>query len=829
MFKHYVTQALRSFWRFKVTAAVNLLGLVLAVVSFIGAYIYIDSLARADMHFPKAARIYAVTQELLINDTQMVPMIPQVGPPAAAALRSDFPSLEAVARAIALGPQGAVTEDRKADVQAAAVDPEFLKIFDFDFKAGDPASALNSAHSAIVTERTAERLFGTREVLGRHILMQTQVEVTITGVIAAVAQPSHMGDAPPSGGLPFDILVPMRLMKEWKSNGLVGVPVDPDIDSWGTDLYKTYVLLPANGSLRPQEFISQLDAFGERWTHRPGVSFHSKFSAIPVSGIRVSYLEALGGWNGVSLTTRILLLASLILLIACANYANLAVAIATTRAKEIGVRKVLGASRLHLMRQYLVEAGLLGLAAILIVVLLSVLLIAPINRALDENLTIASLLKPQMWLLVVGLLAVISLMGGLYPALVLSRVRPVDALRAGNVRSGPRFVPTLLVGAQFAAASFMLVVGLVMAHQNSLLKAQGLQAGRDPVVYIAKDVNELKVSFDSLREQLLQNPNIKSVSVIRAEPWQSGGQHITLVRGTDAATIGEDTIFNMIGDDFFDTVGLKLLAGRTLDREHGDELANFFAPQFTGKQWSLVIDRSLAAALGWRNPADAVNQVTYANGGGPGKIGFRIVGVVEDGYPRLVGPNTASNMYGLSHSFAGLPLVRISKQDVPATVKYIDRVWETLVPKSPMRRELMDSLFNTAYARYSAINQTLNALVAFAFFIAVMGLCGLAIHITNRRQREIGIRKTLGATVHGVVTMLLVDFAKPVLIANVIAWPFAWLVGHRYMEQFTQRGELTAWPFVLSLLITVAVAWASVGLQALRAATVKPANVLYAQ
>jgi putative ABC transport system permease protein len=828
MLSHYVTQALRSFWRFRVTAFVNLLGLALAVVSFIAAYLYIDSLARADTHFPKASRIYAITQELLIGETQMVPMIPQVGPPAAAALRADFPGLEAVARGISLGPQGAVTEDRKADVQVAAVDPEFLRIFDFDFKAGDPVTALNAAHSAIVTERTAERLFGTTQVLGRRILLQTQVEVVITGVIAAVRQPSHMGDVPRSG-LTFEMLVPMPLMKEWKSNGLFGVPVDPDSDSWGTDLFKTYVLFPANGSITPQELIAQLDAFGERRTRRPGVAFHSKFGAIPLSGIRMSYLEAVAGWNGIPLTTRIFLLASVILLIACANYANLSVAIATTRAKEIGVRKVLGASRLHLMRQYLVEAALLGLAAIVIVVVLSLLVIQPINRALDENLTVASLLKPQMWLMVTGLLAAISLMGGLYPALVLSRVRPVDALRAGAVRSGPRFVPTILVGAQFAAASFMLVVGLVMAHQNGLLKAQALQAGRDPVVYIAKDVNELKISFDSLRQELLRDPHVKSVSSVRAEPWQSGGQHITLVRSGDAGASRDDTIFNMIGDDFFDTVGLKVLAGRALDRVHGDELGNLFAPQPAGRQWSLVIDRSLAAALGWQDPNDAVNQVVYAVGGAQRQIEFRIVGVVADGYPRLVGPNTASNMYGLSRALAGLPLVRISKEDVPATVKHIDGVWQTLAPKSPMRREFMDALFNDAYQVFSTINLTLNALVVFAFFIAVMGLCGLAIHITHRRQREIGIRKTLGATVRGVVTMLLVEFAKPVLIANVIAWPFAWFVGHRYMEQFTQRGELTAWPFLLSLLITVGVAWASVGLQALRAATVKPANVLYAQ
>jgi putative ABC transport system permease protein len=829
MLEHYIVQALRSFWRFRITAAVNLLGLVLAVVSFIAAYLYVDSLARADMHFPKAERIYVLTQELWKDaSTRIVPLIPQVGPPAAAALRAEFPGLEAVARAIALGPQGAVTDDRKADVQVAAVDPEFLKIFDFDFKAGDPATALNGTHSAILTERTAEQLFGTKQVLGRRIVLQTQVEVTVTGVIAAVPQPTHMGDVPPPG-LAFGVLVPMQLMKEWKSNGWVGVPVDPEAPgAWGADIYKTYVLFPANGSFTPQQLISQLDAFAAHRANIPGADFHSKFGAVPLSGIRMAYLEATVGNNAMSLTAMVFVLAAVILLIACANYANLSVAIATTRAKEVGVRKVLGASRLHLIRQYLIEAGLLGFAAITIVVLFSVLIIEPINRALDVNFTLASLLKPQMWLMVAGLLAAISLMGGLYPALVLSHVRPADALRAGTVRTGPRFVPTILVGAQFAAASFLLVVALVMAYQNRMVKAQALDTARDPVVYIAKDLNELKISIDALREELLRNPAIKSVSTIRAEPWQSGGWHITLARGTEAGASHGDTIFNQVGDDFFSTIGLKVLAGRTLDREHGDELVSFFGPQPPGKQWSLVIDRALSQQLGWLNPNDAVNQVAYGIGGGPNAIPFRIVGVVEDGYPRLVGPNTASNMYGLSRD-AGLPLIRISKENVPSTVKYIDSVWDTVAPKSPMRREFMDALFDGAYRAFSTINWVLNALAVFAFFIAVMGLCGLAIHVTNRRKREIGIRKTLGATVRGVVTMLLIDFAKPVLIANVIAWPFAWIVGQRYMEQFTQRESLTAWPFVLSLLITVAIAWASVGLQAMRAATVKPANVLYAE
>jgi putative ABC transport system permease protein len=826
MLNHYITQALRSFWRFRVTAAVNLLGLVLAVVCFIATYLYLDAMVRADKHFPKSARTWVITQELWNSPTsRMIPALPNSGPPVAAGLRADFPQLEAVGRAVQLGPQSAATDDRKTDVFTVAIDPEFLKIFDLDFKAGDPATAMSSQHSAILTERAAQRLFGTTQVVGRRILLQAWVEVTITGVIARIPAPSHMGDDA-GASLRFDVLVPMQLLKDMRTVGGIGVLIDGDSPIWGNDIFYTYVLFPEDRSFTPQELISQLPAFAERRANRPQIPIKSVFGAVPVSGIQLALWDALAGGNGVSIATMIFVLDALILAIACVNYANLAVAVATTRAKEIGVRKVLGATNRHLIRQYLVEASLLGITAIIIVVLMAMLVIEPINRALSTHFTLASLLMPGMWLMVAGLLAAISLVGGVYPAIALAGVRPSDALRAGNVRAGPRFVPTILVGVQFAAASFLLVVALVMAHQNSTMKTQALKAGRDPVVVLNVSINELNVSFDSLREQLLRNPHVKSVSTVASPPWQSGGAHITLSPSADANARHADTILNQVGPDFFDTLGLKVLAGRGLALERSDE---WRARASASKEGSIVVDRALAAGLGWRDPNEAVNKVVYAINWGPAPVPFRIVGVAEDGYPRLVGPNTASNMYALVPAFAGVPVIRISKEDVPATVKYINSVWDTLAPKASSRLEFMDNLFTVAYDSFSTINTVLNSLAMFAFFIAVMGLCGLAIHVTSRRQREIGIRKTLGATVPSVLTMLLIDFAKPVLIANLIAWPFAWFVGQKYMEQFTQRDGLTAWPFLISLVITVAVAWAAVGFQALRAATVKPANVLYAQ
>lgn len=826
MLKHYITQALRSFWRFRVTAGVNLLGLVLAVVCFVASYLYIDSLVRSDLHFPKASRTYVLTQELWRNGSKLIPGYPSAGAPAAAYLRVDFPGLEAVARALPLRTQSAATDERKAEVQTVAIDPEFLEIFDFDFKAGDPASAVTSAHSAIITERTAERLFGKGHALGRRILLQNHVEVTVTAVIAAVPQPSHLAEGA-GNPVAFDILVPMQLVNEMKTTGGIGVVMDPDAQDWGGSWFRTYVLFPTDGTFTPREFLEQLPTFAQRRANGAGGQFSSVLGAVPVSHMSLALDEALYGSSAISVTTMIFALDALILAIACINYANLAVAIATTRAKELGVRKVLGATRLHLMRQCLVEVGLLGVTAVVLVVVLAVLVIEPVNRALQMNLTFASLLRPQLWLMVVGLIAAISFIGGVYPALALSRVRPADALRSGNVKAGPRFVPTILVGVQFAAASFLLVVALVMAQQNRMIQERGLQVGRNSVVVLGNNLGELGISFDTLREELLRNPNIEAVSSVAAPPWQDGGAHWALARNAAAGAVRLDTIFNPIGYHFFDAMGLRLLAGRLLDHEHGDEFIPFDKLQ-SGQDEKVVIDRPLAGTLGWRDPNEAIDKVIYTTLGSL-VLRLRIVGVVESGYPRLVGPNTAADIYGLWPMLAGVPLIRISREHVFEAVKYIDHTWDGLAPRAQIQRAFMDALFDDAYRSYSRINSTLNGLSVFAFLIAVMGLCGLAIHVTTRRRREIGIRKTLGATVGGVVTMLLIDFAKPVLIANLVAWPFAWLVGRQYIEKFTQRSEITLWPFVLSLVITVGVAWASVAFQAMRAATLKPANVLYAE
>lgn len=830
MLEHYITQALRSFWSFRVTALVNLLGLSLALVCFIATYLFLDSvLQTGDLAFKNASRTYVLTQELWTTPTsRMIPAFPQAGPPTAKYLRADVPELEAVARATVLGPIAAATDDRSVYLDAAAVDPDFLKIFDLRPLEGDLREALSSAHGAIITARAALRLFGTQQVVGRRVLLQNRSDVTISAVIDALPAGSHMGEAATREMLRFEILLPMDVLKEFSTNGAFGFLSDPDSSNWGNDIYFTYVLLPSNGSVTLPMLQEALRALPGR--HIAKDQIISVFGAIPLVHVKLAMLEAFFGSSHISLTTTPFLLDTLILIIACLNYANLTVAIATTRAREIGIRKVLGASQPHLMRQYLVEAGLLGAVALILVFVGTALVVPAVNRTFGLELHLAALLQPQLWVLVLLILVTISLVAGAYPALVLSRVRPVESLRAGAVRAGPRFVPTILVGVQFAAASFLLVVALLISAQNHVLQRMALNPERDPVVVINNDIRQIGISFDSLRNELLRDSHIKSVSSAITPPWQSGGNHQTLRRSSDPRTATLVTMMNYVFYDFFPTTGIDIIAGRGFSRDHADEFN--WDPSKRPDAPSTVIDRALAAQLGWSSPEQAVDQTIYmASPWDPNDHGYamHVIGVAENGYPRLIGPNADSNMYVVNDLGAAVPYIRIARNDIPAALAHIDAVWKRLVPKVPMRRSFSDELFNVAYEYYGTMSRVVTGLSAFAFIIAIMGLIGMAIHITSRRLREIGIRKTLGATARRVVLMLLRQFSKPVLIANLIAWPFALFLGRLYYSMFTHHADISPWPFVVSLAITLGVAWLAVGAQALRAASVQPARVLHAE
>jgi putative ABC transport system permease protein len=825
MLRHFFVTALRNFWKFRLTTAVNILGLSLGLVCFIGTYVFLDGLTKSDMHYAKAPRIHALTQELWLNPAERtIPAFPMAAGAAAKYLKSDFPALEAVARALPLGSIAGAAEDRRLNLFLAAADGDFLKIFDFPFIAGSPQEALAATHSIVLSERTARQLFGTSNVVGRHVVLQGGVEVTVTGVYGTLPQPSHFGDSA-RAFLRFEGLVPMDLVTSLQGSTIFGTPSDPETELWGADIFFTYVLLPRNGSLTPEELSAGLKAFAAR--HVPNGGVTTVFGVIPVSHVPLRFMEGLFG-GGPSIGISVFVLDTLILAIACLNYANLAMAIASTRAREIGMRKVLGARRFHLLGQYVLEALLLSAAALVVVLVCVALAIAPLNRSLGFNLQLETFADPALWLIVVALLVTVCFIGGAFPAAVLARVRPMQALRAGAIQAGPRFVPTLLVGVQFGAASFLLVFTLLIVSQNRFLQRIASNAGRDPRVVITNDTNPMRVGLDTLRAELQSDNAIKSVTAAMSAPWQSGGWHFMLRRGESLAGAPVTTILNQVSYDFFETLGIRLLAGRSFARDHGDEYNILSLYQPAPKTPNVIVDRALARQLGWPNPNDAVGKTIYdwQSGDNSPRHALFVVGVADNGYPRLIGPNTDSNLYVLSPANAQFSIIRVARDNVAGAIAHIEAVWERLAPRIPLKLQFTDDLFAEAYANFAIISRILAGLAGFAFLIALLGLFGMAIHVTNRRRREIGIRKILGARTARVVFMLLRDFARPVVIANIIAWPLAFFAGRTYLNLFVERVPLTPWPFLLSLVAAVFIAWVTVGGQALRAAAVKPGEVL---
>jgi putative ABC transport system permease protein len=335
------------------------------------------------------------------------------------------------------------------------------------------------------------------------------------------------------------------------------------------------------------------------------------------------------------------------------------------------------------------------------------------------------------------------------------------------------------------------------------------------------------VDGDLLRAELERLPQVKGVTAMGQAPWSDSVNLNLLSRSPEETTSPQTTFQNNVGYDFFRTLDIPVLAGRAFDREHND-LPPQAPPGDDPPTVNLVVDRVLAAQLGFKSPAEAVDQAIYF----PGVLGeraqqFRVIGVVESRPLFLRGLGATSNAYRLEAG-TGMQnvIVRLAADDIAGGVAAAEAVWRRLAPQAPFQRRFMDELFNENFETYARVNQVFTGLAAFAFVISVIGLLGMAVQVAARRTHEIGVRKSVGARKTQIVWMLLRDFSKPVIVANLIAWPLGYVAAQAYLNVFIQRISVTPVPFVASLAIVVAIAWVAVASQALRAARANPATVL---
>jgi len=827
MFKHYLTTALRYFGRNKFTTTINVLCLAMGMTCFAAAYGVVAWFTNADRHYANSDRTFVVTETLNAKgSTAGVPSSPLTSWVLGSLVRTNLQGTATVAR-LTLGRSApvAVQHEKSYFVSVGFADPEFLDIFDQQFISGD-ATALQRPHTAVVTEKTAQLLFGRANVVGETVLLRNLERVSITGVIAAPKQPSHFGSG--TALAQVEMFVSMDTYEAIVRATSSPTRLQEALGTWGSNMSNIlYVLTPSDGSMSPDILKMRLAEIAARHAPTEEGTFH-----VGMRPLNELYSILIDGairsdQTGVSASTILLLLGGLILFISCVNYANLATAQSAVRAKEIAMRRVVGAGRLEIIRQYLFETALLALAALLLVFILLAGALGILSAVLGINLLVSTLLSAELWLALLSTLAIVTLVAGAYPALVLSRMRPMQALRGGVMAPGSRFVQTLLVGLQFGTASFLLIALLVMQSQNKALDRQRASIAGEPVLAITSNTREAGVDMKVLRNELLLSPDVELVAAADEVPGSMfAGNHRMVSRSLEANATRTFVTTNSIDQEYFNSLRMEMVAGRNFDSAKGDEWDQNKAQG--DDEMNVVINRLLAERLGWPEPGQAVGQIVNGLAGlGEHSLRMRVIGVVETKPLTLTAPlGSLATIYTLEPERAAIPIVRLSKTNTQAGLSYVESTWKKLSPNVPLRRVFLDESFEQSSRIVAIIRNAFAGVAMFAFVISAMGLIGMATHVTARRTREIGVRKTLGASVARVLVQLLRDFSKPVVIANVVIWPLAYVVANGYLSLFTVQARLGLAPFALGLAITVGIACASVGVQVTKAARLNPATVL---
>ncbi|HET8699323.1 MAG TPA: ABC transporter permease, partial [Gammaproteobacteria bacterium] len=605
MIKHYLAVALRNVRGAPFTSAVNVLTLAVGLVCFVTASAFVTFWGSAEQHFAKARDLYVLTltirnRENNGNGLGGLNAATQVPGVAAEFLRSDYPEISKIARLVRLDRQTMVATGERADrLSAVAVDPEFLEMFDLPFVAGDAQTAFASPRSVVLTREYATRLFGTDNPIGKTLLVGNSVDTTVTGVIDAIPEPSHLGRS--ASAIAADMFASRDVL-----DALRGPSQLPSQFGWFQIDSILYLYLPPSGGLSPNELRAQLKDFVAR--HLPAEQLRNQEYSFGLEPVTV-LLSGTGDFfdTGLSFAEVLLLLGALVLGVACVNYANLATARAARRVREIGVRKALGASPRQVAAQSFAEAGAFAFAALLVALAVFVAVQPLVKQLLGADLDGTFFTSLRMWPALAALLGAVTLAAGAYPALVLSRVRPVSAIAVRQAKLGSPLFSTLLVGTQFGVASFLLIALTVITMQNAEMRRTALAAIDDPLVLIANPAKQTKVAAATLRERLANVPQVRAVTEVMFAPWE--GLMVTAVAASaDPTSAARPVVTRAVGYDFFDVFSVPLLAGRVFDLDHAEDLqgpgptpvppAGAQATSAPPPPANIVVDRSFLASFG---------------------------------------------------------------------------------------------------------------------------------------------------------------------------------------------------------------------------------------
>ena len=821
MIKNYFKIAWRNLVRNKVSSIINIGGLAigLACVLLIGMYVK-DELSY-DRYFKDANRIYRVNLDGKMGNDQF--LIGHTPPPAGAALTSNFPEIESYTRIFLPGDEiihydnngqkNSITEKH-----VLAVDSNFLKFFNYPLLAGNASTCLNGIHSLVITQKAAKKYFGDASPIGKTLVFdENSTPFTVTAILK---------DIPKQSSLQFDVL-----------ESTANLPVIKYFNwSWVWLQMGTYVKLrenvPADAasiakleSKFPQMVAAQaataFKRIGQPWYEfkRKGGKWDLHLQPLTAvhlysADIGTRYIEQ-GDIKYVYIFGAIALF---IMLLACVNFMNLSTAQSAKRAKEVGIRKVLGSLRKQLIRQFITEAMLFTLFATLLAIVMVILLLPAFNQLANKQLSLSFFLNIKTWLGIVIMVLTTGLLAGSYPAFFLTSFKPVSVLKGGRLLKGTGdfFTRNALVVFQFTVSTVLIICTIVVYKQLMYNQTKDLGFSKENVLVISNTAR-LGSRQETLRHELLKIPQVASASITSGMPAMSsfGDTYIPELNLRNVNG-GETNIFLssfMTDEAFVPTLGLKLVQGRA------------FSKNFTDSA-SVLLNETAVKQIGWKNPIG--KTITYP---GNGNQKFTVVGVIKDfnieSLKNAFSPFAlfyiTSKTYNIKSSYIA---VRIKPGDYNRAVSAIQNQWKQIAPDLPFEYNFMDIQFDALYKADQTMGKVFGVFTFLSLTVACLGLLGLAIYTAERKTKEIGIRKVLGASVQSVVTMLSFDFVKLVIIASVIAFPIAWFAMNKWLQDFAFRTTINWWVFVLSAMATMAIAIITISFQSIKAALTNPVSSL---
>jgi putative ABC transport system permease protein len=790
MLRNYAVITYRTIVKNAGYSMISLLGLAVGLAAFILILAYVRFETSYDRFFEKGDRIYRLINANVKPGETPGEFSTWTFDPVATLLKTEFPEVRHAARVMRqIGDPAILSyEDRSFAQSGLFADQDFLDIFSYSFVWGDRTRALVAPASIVITEEVARKLYGNEDPVGKPLsygVRRDKGDFTVTGVIRDVPANSH---------LQFDYLLSVATLEADPSNAYM-------FKNWNVCNFTIYTELPDPAGRKPLEekFASWIDKNVPseteaklRYYLQPLVDIH----------LRSNIEGELATNNEIRRVSLFLAIAVLILLIAAVNYMNLVTARASTRAREIGVRKVTGADRGQLTRQFLGESILFAFLALAAGLALARLALGRFNAVAGTPLGFKDLLDPAFVLLIVGITLALGLLAGAYPALMLSSFQASTVLKEHAVsgRKSSRLRDALVIG-QFAASVALLVCALVVTAQLRFIQDQKLGYDREHVVVIPIREPGTAAKADALKAEYLRLPEVESVTRTAGLPTNIRSQMLNNKLVTDRGEmIRINYHFDYVDENFIDVFKIELAAGRNL------------AP---GEENTALINETFAKTAGWKDPIG--KELDFFEKA-------RIVGMVKDFHFQTF--HSPIEPMALFPREGHLLAVRTRPGDIRDIVGRLKQAFVATTTSQPWDFSFFDEEYDALYRKERRAGQIFGIFATLTVFIACLGLLGLAAFAVERRTKEIGIRKVMGASAPSLAVKLSREFVGLVLLANVIAWPIAYFAMSRWLRGFVYRIGLGPGVFVVAALVALAVAVLTVGAQTLRAASANPVDSL---